>query len=135
MTSQHTRFTHDDVVVGDWAWGVGAWWPHPVIRINRDSITVGIHRMPGEWLTTHRLPWNDIRGVIPAEVDHHADLTAELDTAAARVRHGFLSDEHRDALAVLLQLAGTTMLPTPITAVLHYTLRTLTPTPGATPGS
>lgn len=135
MTGDRQRFEPGDVVVGDWAWGLGAHWPHPVIRVNRDSITVGIHRDRGGWLTTHRLRWGEIRGVIPAEVDHHADLTAELNTAAARLRYGYLSDEHRESLATLLLLAGAATLPTPIVAVLHHAISTLSRAPGEPTGS
>lgn len=129
MTGAGRRFGPDDVVVGDWVWGVGAWWPHPVLRVNRQSVTVGIHRDAGGWLTTQSLPWADLCGVIPAEVDYDRELQALLSTAAGRLRRGFLSAEHRDALAALLLNAGTSMLPTPVTAVLHHALITLTSPP------
>ena len=114
------------MVVGDWAWGVGAMWPHPVLRVNRESVTVGIHRDAGFWLTTQTLRWADLRGVIPAEVDHHRDTSTLVGVAADRVRRGYLSDTQRDALAGLLPVASTAILPTPVTAVLHHTLTALT---------
>lgn len=121
------------MVVGDWAWGIGASWPHPVIGVNRQSITVGIHRDAGSWLTTHTLRWDDIRGVIPAEVDRDLDTTALVETATNRVRRGHLSDQQREALAVLLLIAATATLPTPVTTALYNAITALTRTPSGDP--
>jgi hypothetical protein len=115
-----------DAVVGDYAWGVGAWLPHPVIRVNRASLTLGIHRERGGWLTTQVVRWEDVRGVIPAEVLHNRDVAALLRAAADRVRSGFLSDEQRAALADLLLISAIKTLPTPVTAALHNAITTLT---------
>lgn len=126
MSVTRHRFGPEDVVVGDYAWGVGAWLPHPVIRVNRVSITVGIHRDRGYWLTTQILRWEDVRGVIPAEVEHDPDVATAVRAAADRVRTGFLSDERRNALADLLLIAAIKTLPTPVTAALHNAITVLT---------
>lgn len=127
--SESRRFQPGDVVVGDWAWGVGAWLVHPVIRVNRHSVTVGIHRIPGGWLTTETLRWDDIRGVIPAVPDMPIDTVQALTDAATRVRRGHLDTEQRAALAGLLHIAGSYTLPTPVTAVLFNAVTALTRTP------
>ncbi|OLF08561.1 hypothetical protein [Actinophytocola xanthii] len=129
------RFQPGDVLVGDWVWGVGAWLVHPVIRVNRHSVTVGIHRVSGGWLTTERLRWEDIRGVIPAESDLPSDLAQTLADAARRVHRGFLDADQRAALAALLQVAGSSTLPTPVTAVLHAAVTALTRAPRDRPAS
>jgi hypothetical protein len=126
MSGERKHFGPEDVVVGDWAWGVGAWLPHPVIRVNRESITIGIHRDRGCWLTTQILRWGDVRGVIPAEVDQHLDVATAVRAAADRVRGGSLSAEHRESLADLLLIAATQTLPTPVTAGLHNAITALT---------
>jgi hypothetical protein len=126
MSEPARRFGPADVVVGDYAWGVGAWLPHPVIRVNRASLTLGIHRDRGAWLTTEVVRWEDVRGVIPAEVLHDLDVAGLVRAAADRVRTGFLSDEQRAALADLLLIATITTLPTPVTAALHNAITTLT---------
>lgn len=132
MSVSPNRFGPNDVVVGDYAWGVGAWMPHPVIRVNRASITVGIHRDRGFWLTTVILRWEDVRGVIPAEVNHDPDVITAARTAADRVRTGFLSDARREALADLLLIAANSTLPTPATTALHNAIAALTrPAPPA----
>lgn len=129
MTGNRRRFGPQDVVIGDYAWGVGAWLPHPVIRVNHQSITVGIHRDTGRWLTTQTLRWDEIRGVIPAVSAPPADLAQALTAAADRVRQGFLDRWQRDALAALLQIAAGFTLPTPVTATLFTAVTTLTRPP------
>jgi hypothetical protein len=126
MSQTPQRFGPNDVVVGDYAWGVGAWLPHPVLRVNRASLTLGIHRDRGFWLTTQTLRWDDVRGVIPAEVDHDPDIATAVRAAADRVRSGFLSDARREALADLLLIAAIKTLPTPVTAALHNAIAALT---------
>jgi hypothetical protein len=118
-------FRPGDVAVGDWVWAAGAWRGHPVIRVNRHTVTVGIHRARGGWLTTENLRWADIRGVIPAVSDLPTDLAQTLDNALRRVVRGFLDAEHRAALAALLQIAGTATLPTRVTAVLFTAITAL----------
>lgn len=56
---------------------------------------------------------------------HH--LAAEAETAARRVRHGYLSAHQRDRLATLLLLAATTNepLPTPVADATRAALRAL----------
>lgn len=132
---QSRRFRAGDVVVGDWVWGDRAWRVHPVIRVHRHSVTVGIHRDRGGWLTTETLRWDEIRGVIPAETDLPADLDQALADATTRVRQGFLDYQQRGALAALLQIASSYILPTPVTAVLFAALVALTHTPEDTPSS
>jgi hypothetical protein len=122
------RFRSGDVVVGDWVWGAGGWRAHPVIRVDRFSVTVGVHRVDGGWVTTEILRWEDIRGVIPAVPDLPADLAQTLDDAQRRVAGGFLDREQRAALAALLQIAGSATLPTPVTAVLFTAITALTRT-------
>lgn len=127
--NESRRFQPGDVVVGDWAWGVGAWLVHPVIRVNRRSVTVGIHRVHGGWLTTETLRWDDIRGVIPAVPDVPSDTVQALTGAATRLRRGYLDTEQHAALSALLLVAGSYTLPTPVTAVLFNAVTALTRTP------
>lgn len=110
MSEERRTFGPGDIVVGDMAWGVGAWLPHPVIRVNKQSITVGIHRDPGSpggWLTTEVLKWADIRGVQYAVPGSHSGREYWLNATANAVRDGRADWAQRQALAALLLLVGT----------------------------
>ncbi len=126
---EQKRFGPGDVVVGDWAWGVDAWRPHPVVRVNQLSITVGIRRVVGGWQTTQTLQWADIRRVIPAKSDPDPDVDEALTVAASRVRGGHLGADQREALAALLLIAGSSTLPTPLVASVVQVIDTLTGNP------
>lgn len=133
VMSTSRRFQPDDVVVGDWVWGVGVWLGHPVIRVNRHSVTVGIHRDPPGWLTTETVRWEDIRGVIPAKIEQPTDILPALERAARRARRGYLDSAQREALAVLLHIASSYTLPTPLVAVLHHAITTVARPPRDAP--
>lgn len=126
------EFKPGDVAVGDLAWGVGAWHPAPVIRVNDKTVTVGIHRDTrpgtGPWLTTERIPYAGIRGVVLGGVPDAA--LRSLPAAAQRVRDGELSPGQLDALADFLEVAGVWPLPLPVRAAdaLRAALAALNPT-------
>lgn len=112
------RYYPGDVAVGDYVWGAPAHLPHPVIRINRDTVTVGIHRDGGDWFVTERIAWGDIRGMFPADnVPTRQRDEFGIGQAVQRIRAGYLSCPQRDSLAALLLLvAHSTACPTPLVA-------------------
>ena len=125
---QQARSRRPPVAIGDWVWGGEIRTPHPVIRIDRRFLLLGVERIDGNWVTTRPLAWPNIAGVIPANPNtHHPDPDA-LETTLQRITAGHLDYRQRETLAGLLAATQTASAPL-ITAAVDALIHAMTAPP------